>query len=245
MILVEPENPDNIGAAARAMKNMGFSDLRLVKPPRRWKTRGKKMAMHAYDLLQGARTFKSLEAAIADCQTVIGTTRRKGAKRDAFLPFDETLKVIKKKSSKWRHAIVFGRESKGLSNQDLALCDWMTALPSEDACPSINLAQAVMIVAFSLKVVTRRGALVYLLNERITARNILKTRWIYATKEETFNVLERLKGALIRLEYEEQGPEVIERILASFHRLIKRSGLLHSEAQMFKGLCRQIERKLG
>src|SRR3989338_1856915 len=114
IVLANPENPDNVGAVARAMKNTGFSDLRLVTPPRTWKKKARKMAMSARDILDRAVVFSSLAKATQDRQMVIGTTRRQGPKRGLLVPFGRIPKLVSKKTS----AIVFGRESKGLSNAD-------------------------------------------------------------------------------------------------------------------------------
>jgi len=149
ILLVEPENPDNIGAVARAMKNMGLRDLRLVCPPRLWKSKGKKMAVSAYDVLQKAHVFKSVEEAVSDSHLVIGTTRRGGPRRGSFLKFEETLEKIKKTKASHRVTLMFGKESKGLDNPSLNRCDWVTTIPVHPDMPSINLAQAVMIFAFS------------------------------------------------------------------------------------------------
>lgn len=242
MVLVEPENPDNIGAAARAMKNMGFQDLRLVNPPLGWKIKGRKMAMKARDTLESSRVFKSVKEAVRDARLVIGTTRRAGPKRGLFIPFQTALQKITaspRSSAAIRRlrrllrgddcsaAILFGKESKGLSNHDLAMCDWVTTLPSHPGYPSINLAQAVMIVAFSI--FTHRR-----LPQEIS-RGLL-----YVSKEEMNSVLDRFREALSALNYESEGRDVHERIVATLHRLFKRGGLLTSEARMLKGLSRRI-----
>ena len=95
IILVSPENPDNIGAIARAVKNMGFVDLRLVEPPRTWRTKAKKMAMSAEDILKKGEEYSSLQDAIQDLGLVIGTTRRGGGHRGTFHPFDKTVSEIR------------------------------------------------------------------------------------------------------------------------------------------------------
>ena len=123
IILVFPENPDNVGAAARAIKNMGFSDLRLVGPPRSWRTRAKKMAVSAGDILKKGEEYASLQDAVQDLGLVVGTTRRSGGHRGAFLSFDQTVAKIRGSSRRQKIGIVFGRESKGLANEDSALCD--------------------------------------------------------------------------------------------------------------------------
>ena len=85
VILVSPENPDNIGAVARAVKNMGFSEFRLVQPPRLWRVKAKKMAVSAADILRKGKVFVSLEAAVRDLGFVVGATRRSGGDRKSVV----------------------------------------------------------------------------------------------------------------------------------------------------------------
>src|SRR5690242_7183415 len=90
-VLHEPENPENIGAAARAIKNMGFKYLRLVRPPARWQERGRKMAPHALDIFEGAEVFEKLSDALKDIHWAYGTSRRAGPKRGTFLALPDAV----------------------------------------------------------------------------------------------------------------------------------------------------------
>ncbi len=231
IILVEPENPDNIGAVARAMKNMGLSTLRLVKPPKSWKKNGKKMSMSAYDVLEAAEEFADLESAVEDLYLLVGTTRRHGPKRGTFILFKEAIRKIKKISKTKPIGILFGKESKGLDNHSLKLCDWVTSIPANPVYPSVNLAQSVMIFAFTLFADTAQAKVVF------------ETKLPYVSQKEIQDVLKCLRPALIALNYEQEGRGVTERILATLHRLFKRSGVIQSEAQMFKGFSRRIVEK--
>jgi len=235
IILVETETPDNIGAAARSLKNMGLSDLRLVRPPLHWKEKGKKLAMSAFDILEKAKIYESLERAVEDCQVVVGTSRRLGGKRGTFLPFDKTLKRIHVNAVKSQCALVFGKESKGLDNASLGLCDFMTTIPSHQDYPSLNLAQAVMVCVFSI---AQQAKSLPSVN-----KHTLKEP-VRISKGSADDLLKRFRKALEVLDYSSEGADVIERILKTFRGLIQRNGLLESEAQMFKGLSRRIEDKL-
>ncbi len=224
-ILVEPENPDNIGAAARAMKNMGLEDLRLVKPPADWKSKGRKMAVNAADLLEKARAFESLEEALSDCHFVIGTTRRSGPKRGVFISFPEALHRLRKTSGKKQTAaVLFGKESKGLDNAALRRCNFLTALPAHSGYPSLNLAQAVMVTAFSL----------FSFEEKKGAAGSPPD---LVPQKDIEDILEGIRLALRALDYK---TGLQDRITATFHGLLKRGGLIESEAQMLRGLCRRI-----
>jgi len=228
IILVEPENPDNIGAVARAMKNMGLGNLRLVNPPEEWRQKAKKMAIAAEDVLKKALVYPTLREAVSDQTLVIGTTRRHGPRRGVFIPFQEMIKKVQAVAQRKPAAIIFGKESKGLDNASLKLCDWVTTLPASPAYPSINLAQAVMLVAFALFQSDHK--------EKIPPSSDL----LYVSKEVMDDVLARLRKSLHVLNYEEEGSDVIDRILATFHGLFKRGGLIQSEAQMLRGIARRI-----
>lgn len=228
VILVRPENPDNIGAAARAMKNMGFSDLRLVQPPLKWYARGKKMAMSAGDTLKQARLFRSVREAVRDLHLVFGTTRRKRGKGGAFSPFEKAVKTLQQASSGQKTGIVFGCESKGLANRDIAFCDGLITIPTARVYPSLNLAQAVMIVLFALS----SGKNLSQFPKEIRNR--------FLTKKEIADTLAHFEKALKVLGYRKGGADLLPRILRTFRGLLHRGGLLEPEAQMIKGLSRRI-----
>jgi TrmH family RNA methyltransferase len=230
ILLVSPENPDNIGAAARAVKNMGFSELRLVRPPRQWRTKAKKMAMSADDILKNAAEFSSLRKATQDLGFVVGTTRRTGGHRGAFLPFNKAVTKIRKDSCYQKIGIVFGRESKGLANEESALCDHLITIPTGQAYPSLNLAQAVIVMLFALS--WDRGAATSASQERAL------------NKKEIEISIAHFESALKALGYKKGGADLLPRILRTLQGLIKRGGLLEPEAQMIKGLSRRIKEKI-
>ena len=230
IILASPENPDNIGAAARAIKNMGFEDLRLVNPPRSWRTKAKKMAMSASDILTKGETFTSLQDAIQDLGLVIGTTRRLGGHRGTFLPFGKAVSKVRGGSYHQKIGILFGRESKGLSNEESALCDHLVTIPTGRSYPSLNLAQAVMVALFALS--WDRSAKKTASHERAV------------NKKEIEGTIAHFEKALKALGYKKGGADLLPRILRTFRGLIKRGGLLEPEAQMIKGLSRKIREKV-
>lgn len=223
IVLVEPEIPDNIGAAARAMKNMGLNDLRLVKPPGGWREKARKLAVGADPFLDQAKIYDDLKSAVRDTVWVIGTTRRQGGRRRAFLEYHAAVRKLRDVSREKTAAIIFGKESKGLSNEDLHVCDWFTTIPTGDEYPSINLAQAVMIVCFSL------------FQGTVKAEGYEK--WDQVSKEEFESVMASFMRAVESLEYK---PAIARRIDSTFRALLKRQGLLRSEGEMIKGLSRRI-----
>jgi tRNA/rRNA methyltransferase len=150
VVLVEPQLGENIGAAARAMANFGLSRLRLVKPRQRWPNdKATMMAAGADRILDGAVLYDSLEAAIADCAFVLATTARAHDQAKPVVGAAEAAaEMADHVAAGETVAIVFGRERNGLENDEVALADRILTLPVNPAFASLNLAQAVVIVAY-------------------------------------------------------------------------------------------------
>jgi len=149
IVLVEPQVPGNVGAAARAMKNMGLSRLVLVKPWFRDHPQARYMAHGSGDILENAEVVESLSEAVSDAVLVAGTTRRK-RHNTPFLTPREAAPVILDGARSGPAAVLFGREDKGLTNEELKWCQILVTIPSSRAQPSLNLSQAVMVMAYEL-----------------------------------------------------------------------------------------------
>ena len=150
VVLVSTRNPLNIGAAARAMSNFGFSTLRLVNPYEP-SFREARSAVGASDLLAGAEVYKSVAEAVADCSLVVGTTA--GRNRELQQPLRvlaEGARLIRKRMASGRVAILFGSEKRGLANDDLAHCHWLMRIPTSEEHVSMNLGQAVAVCLYEL-----------------------------------------------------------------------------------------------
>jgi len=153
IVLVSPRNPLNIGAAARAMANFGFSHLAVVAPfEPHW--REAQSAVGAEELLRKARKTESLDEAVADCTLVLGTgtlTDRQPEQPVVRLP-DLAPLVQKEIDRGGRVAFVFGPEKRGLTREDLARCHRLVLIPTDDSQPSMNLGQAVAVCLYELAV---------------------------------------------------------------------------------------------
>jgi tRNA/rRNA methyltransferase len=150
-ILVEPSVPGNIGAAARAIKIMGFRHLWLVKPCDHLDSEAVKMAHGSKDILQAAVIFDSLQQALHNIDFIIGTSAKKRTAHEDYLNCSQLKDIIIKKGKTIRSScIVFGREESGLTNNELKQCDIVTHIPMIAEYPSANLSQAVMIYAYIL-----------------------------------------------------------------------------------------------
>jgi len=149
-VLVEPARGENIGAAARAIKTMGFKQLRLVRPGDM--TAAQWVAHHSNEVLEQARTFDDLGAALTDVDLSIACTARRRLQKDRYVDADQCADLIAAKGhSINRVAIVFGREASGLTGDEVALCDLASSIPLAQPQPSLNLAQAVMVYAWELR----------------------------------------------------------------------------------------------
>ena len=150
VVLVEPQLGENIGAAARAMANFGLSRLRLVAPRQAWpNTKARMMAAGADRILDGAELYESLEAAIADCTFVVAATARAHDQAKPVVGAAEAAALLAPRVAAGElAALVFGRERNGLENDEVALADRILTLPVNPAFASLNLAQAVAIVAY-------------------------------------------------------------------------------------------------
>jgi tRNA/rRNA methyltransferase len=150
VILVEPQLADNIGAVARAMANFGLSELRLVKPKQGWPhERAVVMAAGADRVLDKAKLFETLEAAIGDLSLVFATTARAHDQAKPVVSAGEAAQIAAGKvAAGVGVGLMFGRERNGLENDEVALADSIITLPVNPAFASLNLSQAVVIVAY-------------------------------------------------------------------------------------------------
>ena len=150
VVLVEPQLAENIGAAARAMANFGLSRLRLVAPRPLWPNdKARIMAAGADRVLDGAELHGSLPAAIADCTFVLAATARAHDQAKPVIGAAEAAAAMAPRVAAGENvAIVFGRERNGLENDEIGLADRIVTLPVNPAFASLNLAQAVVIVAY-------------------------------------------------------------------------------------------------
>ncbi|HEY3986047.1 tRNA/rRNA methyltransferase [Cedecea sp.] len=179
IILVSPARPENVGAAARAMKTMGFTELRIVasdahlQPPARWVAHG------AGDILDGVRHFDTLAEALGDVDFTIATTARSRAKFHYYATPQQLVPMLEEKRQ-WVGcaALVFGREDSGLTNEELELADVLTGVPMVADYPSLNLGQAVMVYCYQLSALMQlpsaknaagEGQQLNALRQRITA----------------------------------------------------------------------------
>lgn len=151
IVLVAPARPENVGAAARAMKTMGFHSLRIVDSKAHLEPGARRVAHGAGDILDNVTCYPSLADALGDVDFTVATTARSRAKFHYYCTPVELLGMMQEKQQ-WvgSAALVFGREDSGLTNDELALADILTGVPMQADYPSLNLGQAVMVYCYQL-----------------------------------------------------------------------------------------------
>jgi tRNA/rRNA methyltransferase len=188
IVLVEPQLGDNVGAAARAMLNCGLTDLRLVRPRDGWpSTAAVAMASGADAVLDGARLCADLGEALADLQVVFATTaRRRDMVKQELTPAEAAAEMRRRSAAGERCGVLFGRERIGLTNDEVVLADAIVAVPLNPAFRSLNLAQAVLLIAWEWR---RAG-------DQTPPRQRIETDSRRATREELLSFLDHLEQAL-------------------------------------------------
>ena len=228
-ILVETMETGNIGASARALKNLGFSKLELVRPRKFPSDEAGWFAHGAEDVLSHIKVFPELKAAIADKSVIIGATRRIGKKRGQAYPVREAAGRIRELAVNNRIALLFGREDRGLKNEETAECSFMINIPASPENPSFNLAQAVLIIAYELSYISF---------------SISPPPGIISNAE-FLNLFERLGNIMKLAGYEPKGIRDNEReVMMDLKRLMSRAAITEREAHMLHGIISQIEESL-
>lgn len=224
-VLVEPKEPGNIGASARAMKNMGFRNLILVRPQSFPSDEASWFAHNATDILEKAVVHETMNDAVQDMSFVVGTTRREGKSRRIIEPIRELTGRIKSIASCNRVAFIFGREDRGLTNKEIERCGRLMRIPTGKRHPSLNLAQAVLIVAYELSM--------------MQGDNCGET---FVTKGRMDELEVLISLAIRSLGYGSRGSRDLgTSIMTNVKNVLARAGLTDWEANMIVGLCHRIE----
>ncbi|SNY68820.1 tRNA/rRNA methyltransferase [Enterobacter sp. CC120223-11] len=159
IVLVSPARAENIGAAARAMKTMGFTEMRIVDSQAHLEPAAQWVAHGSGEILDNIKTYPTLADALSDVDFTIATTARSRARFHYYATPQELVPILQEKSQWMGHAaLVFGREDSGLTNEELALADILTGVPMVADYPSLNLGQAVMVFCYQLSALTQQPA---------------------------------------------------------------------------------------
>lgn len=235
-VLVEPEEQGNIGASARAILNMGFENIALINPPN-LTNEAYWFAHNAEEVLDKRIVYEDLHQALKDKSVVVCTTRRLGRKRGLFVSPSEGARRIYEASQSGKVAILFGRESKGLYNDEIDRCGLLITIPSSKKAPSLNLSHAVLLVAYEI---------VQCSLEINTDNYNFCEGWDFLVNQEDIeSIINRLVLVLDRLGYNQRETiDIKHKIIINFRRMFNRAGLTKWEADMLIGLFSRIERKV-
>jgi tRNA/rRNA methyltransferase len=235
-VLVETSHPGNVGSAARALKTMGFSDLRLINPKVQGVAKESEaiaLASGAVDILESAQESNSLASAVQGCSLVLGLTSRDREFGPPALDWESARILIQERiSHQGQVALVFGPERTGLDNEHLALCTHRVWLEANPAYPSLNLAQALMVCAYTLREALNKAP---------------EGKVPQATREEMADFADPAAIAAM-LDHWREGLEAIgyldpanpKKLMPRLQALFARSRLHKEEIDLLRGIAKQM-----
>ena len=230
VVLVEPSLPENVGAVARAMNNFGVTELRLVNPCNHLAEEAICLAAHSESILRQAKVFDSLPDALTDRTFVVGTSART---RERFAaPIDLPRIQDSGLPAKGALGLVFGRESSGLSNEELACCDVTVKIPTYGETQSLNLAQAVVVLLYEL---SRELSHEPLANVNVE-NELASSAELEGLKRHLFEVL-RLVGFLKEHQH--------ETLWQSFSDLVGRARMNPGDVRLIRGFLRRTQNAMA
>lgn len=231
IVLVETSHPGNIGAVARAMKNMCLQTLYLVRPKQFPHAEATARASGADDILDSAVVVDSLQQALADCQLVYGASARlRSLPWPLSTPRECAAKVVESSAS-GNVALVFGRERTGLTNEELALCQSLVHIPTNPDYASLNVAAAVQIMAYE----------VLLAGEQAGNRPMQDPDSRLATQHEIEGMFQHLQETLIDIDFLD--PTNPRQLMRRLRRLFNRVQLEDTEVNIIRGICKAARAK--
>ena len=236
--MIQTSHPGNIGSAARAMKVMGLSELYLVNPKSFPDEQAVAMSSNATHILDNAYVVNSLQEAIADCQLVVGSS----ARHERTLKWDiqdsrSCGELVVQQAKNGKIAILFGRESSGLSNEELALCQHLVHIPTNPDYSSLNVASAIQILGYECRLAS--------LNMADNEANTKKDKntdpddpWVTARESEGY--FEHLEKAMVDIGFlDAKNPRYL---MPRLRRLYSRSGIRKSELKLLRGMLAAIQK---
>ncbi len=235
IVLVNTAHPGNIGGAARAMKNMGLSELCLVEPREYPAPRAVWRAAGAREVLTHATVVDSVDEAIADCSLVIGTSARERRIPWPLINPRECGVRVWAEAQKHKVALLFGREDRGLTNDELQKCHYHVHIPSNPEYSSLNLATAVQVLAYEIRMAS-------LANENGDLPDLAEWDQPLVNAEDLENFHNHLAETMAELDFYD--PENPKQLLTRMRRLFNRLRMDQMEVSILRGLLSAVQRKI-
>ncbi len=229
VILVETSHSGNIGSAARAMKTMGLSQLRLVNPLQPINNQAIALSAGAKDVLEQAQVFSSFDEAIADCQLVLGSSARLRHLQSTLVKPRKGGELIIEQAQQGKIAVVFGRERVGLTNDELLKCHYHLNIPTNSEYGSLNLAMAVQLICYEI-----RNAYIELENLQKLQEN--KPLVEYPTAQSLEYFFEHTEKVYRKLGFIKNNA-----MMPKIRRLYQRAHLETTELNILRGMLSAIE----
>ena len=235
IVLVETSHPGNIGAAARAMKTMGLTRLRLVAPSSFPSAEATERAAGADDILRDAEIFSSLEQAIADTEWAVGASARRRHLDWPELSPEACAGELAQRAGHGAVALVFGRERSGLSNAELDRCQALVRIPTAASFHSLNLGSAVQLLTYAV-----RQACTSQPGSAARSGSDSKVGNHRATPDELEGLYRHLEDALVEIGYYD--PEKPKLLMRRLRRLFARAQLENAELNILRGILRAAQK---
>ncbi|MGC5704263.1 tRNA (cytosine(32)/uridine(32)-2'-O)-methyltransferase TrmJ [Pseudomonas sp. NFXW11] len=235
VVLVNTSHPGNIGGAARAMKNMGLSRLVLVEPRVFPSPEADARASGATDILESAQVVATLEEALVGCTLVFGTSARERSIPWPLLdPRESGLKVVEEAGQGAQIALVFGREDSGLTNDELQRCHFHVHIPSDPAFSSLNLATAVQVLSYEVRMSWLA------LQGKAQPDEVVARAEELATMDELERFYEHLQQTLVAIDFLD--PQKPRHLMARLRRLYGRSSVSRAEMNILRGILTETQK---
>lgn len=234
VVLDEPQDPVNIGAVVRTMKNMGLGRLHLARPGGFEPYRIQAVAHTGADIIESARVFERLDDALAGTRLVVGTTARgRRVRRNYLRPREAAAEVVGAVRSGEEVALLFGREDRGLSNDELDLCSRIVVIPTDPRHSSLNLAQAVLVLAYEI-FLAAGAAPPFKKPRRASAR---------ASRDELKSLVGEVEASLHAIDFFKA--HKVTPILRTVREVAARADLDEREAALFKAMAYEVRNYLA
>jgi tRNA (cytidine32/uridine32-2'-O)-methyltransferase len=233
IVLVEPSHPGNIGAVARALKNMALSELVLVRPKAFPHPEATARASGADDLLGRARVVETVTEAVADCGFVAATTSRPRDQNFRALDLHDAARNLFAKSELAPVAVLFGAERTGLTNEELALAHLLIRIPANPDYPSLNLGMAVQLVCYELF----RAA-----GSPASSRPLSEARVPPATGEEMERFYAHLAQVMEEIDFRDR-TQAGTALMTRIRRLFQRCEMDQNEVNILRGILTSVQSK--